>query len=75
MSFILKISRHKHLIVLKDPGEMEFIFYFIFDSSVFSQACGIIITMSVTLYSNKVSLIFRFPLVSDIKLNSCLLVK
>lgn len=38
---------------------MEFIFYFIFDSSVFSQGFNIIITMSVALYSNKVSLSFR----------------
>lgn len=58
-SYILKISRYKPLIVLKDPGEMEFIFYFIFDSSIFSQSFSIIITMSVALYSNKVSLSFR----------------
>lgn len=57
-SYILKISRCKHLIVLKDPGEMEFIFYFIFDSSVFSQGFSIIITLSVALYSNKASLSF-----------------
>lgn len=57
--YILKISRHKLLIVLKDPGEMEFIFYFISDSSIFSQGFSIINTVSVALYSNKFSLHFR----------------
>lgn len=61
-SYILKISRCKHLIVLKYPGEMKFIFYFIFDSSIFSQGFSIIITMSVALYSSKASLSFRYKI-------------